>query len=114
MEKTLYDLDKLEHILEKTQGNLSELEKAAYYAAANVLAKNLLTRWNDLRLSSIAVIEGDMKDFVWHLNTVLGYMPPVISLAEHHAKARTNLENTRRNIQERKVVNFMYAGQSSR
>lgn len=108
MQKTLYDLDRLEQILEKTQGTLSEVEKAAYYAAANVLAQNLVTRWNELRFSAILFIEGEMRDLMWHMNTVLGFVRPVISLEEHYAKAVAKLRNTRRSIEDKRVVSLEY------
>lgn len=108
MQKTLYDLDRLEQILEKAKGELSEVEKAAYYAAANALAQNMVTRWNELRFSSLLYIEGEMRDLMWHLNTVLGFVRPIISLEEHYEKAVAKLKNTRRSIEDKRVVNFEY------
>jgi hypothetical protein len=109
MEKTLYDLDKLEEILGKAKAGLTDTEKAIYFAAANVLASNLMTRWNEIKLSSILYIEAEMKDLMWHMNVMLGYTKPVISMHEHHLKAQAKLVNIRRSIHAKRVVNMEFA-----
>ncbi len=108
MDKTLYDLSRLEEILDKTRGDLSEVDKAAYYAAANTMAQTIINRWKAMNLNALLMIETEIKDLMWHMNTVLGFMQPIISVEGHFEKAKAKLASLRHNIEDRQVIRLEY------